>query len=546
MSRLTGPGSPVRQGGEEVTSPALDMMYALVLESGRRWGEAASDHQVADAEAIFSPERPHLHFVTRPRGGSKTTDTAGMALAWVAAEAPPMANGHVVASNTDQAAILIDAAAGFVARTPELQGIVTVESERIVGPQGAWVRVLTQSDSGSWGLRDAHLLILDEFAQWPDTRGARRVYTAVRTTVQKVPGCRLIILTSAGTPDHWSYTSVFQRAATSDLWRVSEMPGPVPWQDPIELEALRAELLPSEYERLVLNRWTQDENQAITEEDWDRAAVRAWKHGRGWRTAGPRPGVRYVITVDVGILVDATALVVAHAEPLDPERRDGPQVAVVDHLERWAGSKKRPVRVSDIEDWVVATAAEYNRARVFADPSQFRGGVQNLTARGVRAQVWNFTSTSVGKVASSLVQSIRDGRLRLPDVPQLRDELLRVRLRESSPGVTRLDHDRGAHDDQAVAIGMAVHELIGRDRFGAGAGFVQFMRDEMAKKAEGPPRARAARCDHRYRSGTCLLCGSPQEATACPSSPGADPARPPRRLRRPPSRWPGASFPSMR
>ncbi len=77
-------------------------------------------------------------------------------------------------SHFGSAAILTDAAAGLVARTPALQPLVTVESERVVGPNGAWVRVLTQPDSGAWGLRDAHLLVLDEFAQRPDARGARR------------------------------------------------------------------------------------------------------------------------------------------------------------------------------------------------------------------------------------------------------------------------------------------------------------------------------------------------------------------------------------
>lgn len=526
---------------------ALDLLFALVLEDGRRWGEVADPHQIADAEAILSPERPNLHFVTRPRGGSKTTDTAGIALSWVAVEAPPMANGHVVASNTDQAAILIDAAAGLVARTPALHGLVTVESERIVGPNGAWVRVLTQSDSGAWGLRDAHLLVLDEFAQWPDTRGARRVYTAVRSTVQKVPGCRLVILTSAGRPGHWSFTDVMTRARKSDLWRVSEMPGPVPWQDPVELEALRQELRPDEFARLVLNQWTEEDDQPITEDDWDRAAVRCWKHGRGWRTSGPLPGVRYIVTLDVGILKDATAFVVAHAEPIDPTRPAGPLRAVVDHIERWAGSRRKPVRVSDVEDRVVALSEEYNRARVFADPSQFRGGVQNLTSRGVRAQVWNFTSTSVGRVASSLVQSLRDGRCVLPNSSELRDELLRVRLRESAAGVVRLDHDSGQHDDQAVAVGMAVYELIGRNKSGPGAGFLQYMRDDMEKGQEPrPPRTPAkSRCDHLFRGGACLRCGAPREDSQCQSSPAAV-RLPPQRLPRTPSRSLPAASPWTR
>jgi phage terminase large subunit-like protein len=161
----------------------LDMLYALVLETGEEWGQVAAPFQLADAEAILGENGPRRHFLTRPRGGSKTTDLAGLALAWLAVAAPPMSRGYVVAANVDQAAILIDAAAGFVARTPALSGTVEVQNEKIIGPEGAWMRVLACSDSGAWGLRDARFLILDEFAQWPETRGAKRVYLAVRTTV---------------------------------------------------------------------------------------------------------------------------------------------------------------------------------------------------------------------------------------------------------------------------------------------------------------------------------------------------------------------------
>lgn len=520
----------------------LDMMFGLVLESGRPWGEVAQDVQVADATAIFDDERPHLHFLTRPRGGSKSTDIAGVALSWLAVEAPPLSNGHVVASNTDQAAILIDAAAAFVARTPELDGVVTVESERMVGPNGAWVRVLPQSDSGSWGLRDARLLILDEFAQWPQTRGAQRVYTAVRSTVQKVPGCRLIILTSAGEPSHWTYEEVYKRALDDPMWRVSAMPGPVPWQQPEEIEALRRELRPSEFDRLVLNIWSEDEDRAISEEDFDLAAQRcrlvdAGVRGIqavGMRLHEPGPHAKYVITVDVGTRNDATVMCVAHREPFDPMQPHGAQRVVVDHLERWQGSKKQPVQIRAIEEWLAKTAPFYNNARVYADPDQFVGSVQDLNRRGIRASEWAFTSTSVGQVATALVQVFRNRQIHVPEHPVLRDELLRVRLRETAHGVTRLDHDRAGHDDQAVAIGMACHILLGGRRWGPGAGFVEMMKRQVADRAEAPEsppaplrqrarraqaaaarqRQRQARCEHRRRyepPHDCVLCGAAAE-----------------------------------
>ena len=62
----------------------------------------------------------------------------------------------------------------------------------------------------------------------------------------------------------------------------------------------------------------------------------------------------------------------------------------------------------------------------------------------------------------TLAQLIANHELALPDDRQLLDELARVRLRESAPGVIRMDHNPGEHDDQAIAIALAAQELLAR------------------------------------------------------------------------------------
>src|SRR5207249_3043647 len=57
---------------------------------------------------------------------------------------------------------------------------------------------------------------------------------------------------------------------------------------------------------------------------------------------------------------------------------------------------------------------------------------------------------------------IRDRALALPDDPELIDELANVRLRETSPGVFRIDHDPDKHDDRAIALSLAAQHLIER------------------------------------------------------------------------------------
>src|SRR5262245_34690305 len=106
-----------------MASDPLGYVVALVLEDGRLWGDIAADFQLADVEAVFDDEGPRLHYLTRPRGGSKTTDLGGVALAWLASVAAPGARGYVVAGDKDQAALLTDAAAGLVDRTPALRGL---------------------------------------------------------------------------------------------------------------------------------------------------------------------------------------------------------------------------------------------------------------------------------------------------------------------------------------------------------------------------------------------------------------------------------------
>ena len=55
---------------------------------------------------------------------------------------------------------------------------------------------------------------------------------------------------------------------------------------------------------------------------------------------------------------------------------------------------------------------------------------------------------------------MKDHCLDLPNNTQLVDELCSVKLRETVPGVVRLDHSASGFDDQAVTIAMAAQYLL--------------------------------------------------------------------------------------
>jgi len=101
------------------------------------------------------------------------------------------------------------------------------------------------------------------------------------------------------------------------------------------------------------------------------------------------------------------------------------------------------------------------------DPHQAVLIAQESRARGVVVHEFAFTATSVGRLALSLHQAIRNHRIALPDDEALLDELAGVRLRKNTLGVYRLDHDAGQHDDQAIALALGTHHLL--DAAGTGA-----------------------------------------------------------------------------
>jgi hypothetical protein len=175
-----------------------------VLEDGRRWGEAAHDFQWRDAQAILAPWGLLYHWCGRPRGGSKTTDVAAIGPAAMLTQAPCGRRMYALAADRDQGRLLLDAIAGFAARTPLLRDALKISSYRVAMPaRDVVLEILAADAAGSWGLRP-YLVIVDEICQWAETRRSRDLFEAVRTATIKTRG-RLVIISTAGDPTHFAH-----------------------------------------------------------------------------------------------------------------------------------------------------------------------------------------------------------------------------------------------------------------------------------------------------------------------------------------------------
>jgi phage terminase large subunit-like protein len=335
-----------------VVVTALDLVASFVLEDGKPWGATAADWQREDARAFFDPSGPRMHFETRPRGGRKTTDQAAIGLAWLLDGAQRRARGYCVAVDRDQAALLIDAAGGIVSRT-NLSGVIDVESFKITNKKTeASIAVLASDGASAFGLRP-NLIVCDELGQWSEQGNSRRLWSALVSALPKVKGSRLVVLTSAADPAHWSYR-VLERARVSSRWRVSEVPGPLPWISEEDLAEQREALPAWEYERLHLNRWVAPPDRV-----GDPQAIQECVTLDGPQE--PLRGERYVAALDLGLVRDRSVLMVCHLRG---------ETIVLDRCVVWQGTRARPVSIDEVEVTVALAAREYNGARIVADPWQ--------------------------------------------------------------------------------------------------------------------------------------------------------------------------------
>jgi phage terminase large subunit-like protein len=434
---------------------ALDVLSSLVLDDDRLWAESASYWQWEDAHSVLEPgDGPRFHFLTRPRGGSKTTDLGAMAVAALLTQLPAASRSYWVAADRDQGRLGVDAMAGLILRSG-LSSKLKADQWKVTAPNGATLEVLAADGPGAMGLKSP-FVVVDELAAWPTGETHRKVWNGIHSGMGKVPGARLVILTNAGDPTSMA-AKVRDHALTSRLWNVHEVPGPLPWASEDFLEDQRSLLLDSEFARLHLNTWLAGEDRLVSAADVQRAAVLSGP-------LPPEPGVLYRVGADVGISNDRSVVCVTHAElageAIAGQGRIQRRRVVLDRIVRFKGSKTDRVVMDRVEETIYSLSRAYNGAKVRMDPAWAESIIQNVERRGVIVERWAYSDKRYAHGATTLFTLLRDGLLHLPEDEVLLDELLTVRLRPTRSGALRADHDKGRHDDQVQALQFSVTSLL--------------------------------------------------------------------------------------
>ncbi len=427
---------------------ALGFLGALVVDDhGTRWGERATQLQWADATALLDPDGPRRHWQGRSRGYAKTDDGAACTIAALKTQLSTGMEAIGVAGDRDQARLLIDHIRPFVQRTPELRDVQVGPYDVRCG--NVRFEALSADAPSAWG-RSPAWVVVDELCQWPETDNAKQMWEAISTAVPKVRG-RLLIITTAGDPSHWS-RGVYEHAVEDSLWRVSEVHGPAPWLDPEELESERRRLPDSAWQRFFENRWCATEDRLLTYEDIQACALLPGRLDRDQR-------YQYVLGVDLAVRSDNAVVAVCHAEDVEGY---GDRRVVVDSLDVFTPSRHRENDLQAVEECVQARSEQYNHAPALFDPAQGFQTMQRLRAGGLRVFEHTFSGTSNSKRAMLILELVRGRRLWLPDDPEVIAEFAAVRLRETSPGLYRYDHDSGKHDHIVTAVSLGALHLLER------------------------------------------------------------------------------------
>jgi hypothetical protein len=450
--------------------------FAEVMDPWQRADFEALDsgwqRAVVGAKAKAKYQRGWLE---RPRGHAKSADLGVMA-AWALFASRRRLSGIAGAGDQDQARLLRDAIGKLLFLNPWLANILTVEAYRVKNERtGSILEIISSDAPTAYGLTP-DFLICDEVTHWRK----RDLWDALLSSAAKRSTCMLVCIQNAGLEDDWQWTT--REAIRKDSgWYFSRLDGPVAsWISP-ELLAEQERLLPPiAYRRLWLNEWTSGGSDCLTQETIDAAFL---EHLRPL-TCAIDP-YSFVAGLDLAVSRDASALVILG---VNRTRNDHGRI-VLAHTRVWRPSKGAKVNLQDVEDCIVDLHNRFQLKALNYDPfaAQQMAGRIGAVGAGVQAKTLMKyfqtgkvpmvevpqTGQNLQKQATALLEGFNDRRVSCYPEPDLRRDLMRLRIEERSygyrlvsPHVANATAGMGtAHGDLASAFSLAMlaaAELAGK------------------------------------------------------------------------------------
>jgi len=515
------------------TSPS-DFRDDLVIDvdgSAKRLGAVLQPWQAADFAALDpalqrcngrrpDAEGPARFYFERPRGSSKTTDLAVVAV-WALCFATRPIRGFCFAADRDQAAILKDAVATLCRLNKWVNEIVEVQKDKIIcvatdhPGQGGQIEIFTSDVASSYGILP-DLVIADELCHW---EGDGSLWHSIISSAAKRATCVCVIISNAGFCDSWQH-GVREIARTDDAWHFSRLESPPAWMTEKRLDEQRRMLPAVAFARLWLNEWSSGGGDALTKED----IAAAFQNDLGPHLK-KQAGWRYVLGCDLSLTRDCSSVILL-AVP-DGGRAGSIRLA---RARLWRPVPGTKLDLTKIEQYILRLDQEFDIEFCAIDPWQAELLGQRLEQdsehrrrnqrRIFNSQPWvravQPTAANLRQQASLTIESFTDRRLKLYDYPPLRTDLEKLRVEERPGGSFRLTspRDNTGHGDSFSAFALALmmaHEVAGKKP--AQAGIVGVWGTSGGEFFEGLPGNSLESGPAPYNtdnSGTWILPGDPR------------------------------------
>jgi phage terminase large subunit-like protein len=142
------------------------------------------------------------------------------------------------------------------------------------------------------------------------------------------------------------------------------------------------------------------------------------------------------VSADLSTKRDTTVLAVCHLEPIisDVTGASLGERMILDRMLTWTPHGGQRVSLPEVEDAIFQACVSF-LAPLVVDPWQAVGMAQRLRERGVYVDEFVFSQQSVGRLALTLHNLIKEHALAIPDDAELIEELSNVRLKETAPGI---------------------------------------------------------------------------------------------------------------
>jgi phage terminase large subunit-like protein len=398
----------------------------LVLED---WQLAIMGECLATADESGDAPYWRSGVIVLPRKNGKTTMLAAYALYRLFND-ETQPEILLAAASDKQAGRLFDTCVQFIRRSPILSDGVALRE---------YVGEIARADGGGKILRMASsadnlhgyspsLVVCDELHAWTKP-SQRKAWAALTTAGGARINTQVFTITTAGDANERESSILGKlldrNEAVGDL---EKHPGltisrnhdartliynySAPTKDPADTDAMRlanpASWITSEY----LAR--QANNPELTHEEvlqfhgcvWV-AGSSAWIPADWWNAAIERDaeiplGARVTLGVDVGIVHDATAIVMSH------EREDGKTIV---EAKVWTPRPGANVDLDEVEDYIRQVAEDYQLSGVFYDPRFFERSAQLLDGEGITMVTMPQNSATMADAYQNWYAMLGEGRI---------------------------------------------------------------------------------------------------------------------------------------